>query len=152
METPLRAGADREKGVLYILAALDDSYHIFCDLYIRLLYTVRYKGQKNLRSAQMDIVVACLKDVFFIETKNWSGRYAMNLVWWFGICSSQSWAIRLITLTLFIPNKSLGENLNCNIWAVFSPPSPPFLWIVSLPSFRFPFFVIEQSPAQNRIT
>lgn len=78
MEDPLRVGAFGEKGVLDTLSVLDDSYHVFCDLYIRLPYAVRYNGQKNLRSAQMDLVVACLKGVFLIEVKNWSDRYAMN--------------------------------------------------------------------------
>ena len=70
MKDPLRAGADGEKDVLDILAVLDDSYHVFCDLHVRLPYTVRYNGQKNLRSAQMDLVVVCLKGVFLIEVKN----------------------------------------------------------------------------------
>lgn len=81
MKDPLRAGAFGEKGVLDTLAVLDDSYHVFCDLHIRLPYAVRYNGQKNLRSAQMDLVVACLKGVFLIEVKNWSDRYAMNPKW-----------------------------------------------------------------------
>ena len=81
MKDPLRAGADGEKVMLNILATLDDSYHVFCDLHVRLPYTVRYNGQKNLRSAQMDLVVACLKGVFLIEVKNWSDRYAMNPGW-----------------------------------------------------------------------
>lgn len=81
LKDPLRAGADGENDVLDVLDALDDSYHVFCNLSVRLPYTVRYRGQKNLRSAQMDLVVACLKGVFLIEVKNWSDRYVMNQVW-----------------------------------------------------------------------
>ena len=81
MNDPLRAGASGEKAVLDALSVLDDSYHVFCDLHIRLPYTVRYNGQKNLRSAQMDLVVACPKGVFLIEVKNWSDRYAANPSW-----------------------------------------------------------------------
>lgn len=81
MRDPLRMGAIGEKGVLGRLSALDDTYHVFCDLRIRLPYTVRYNGQKNLRSAQMDLVVVCPKGVFLIEVKNWSDRYAANPEW-----------------------------------------------------------------------
>lgn len=81
MRDPLRTGAIGEKGVLGRLSALDDTHHIFCDLHIRLPYTVRYNGQKNLRSAQMDLVVVCPKGVFLIEVKNWSDRYAANPEW-----------------------------------------------------------------------
>ena len=81
MKDPLRAGARGEKNVLDKLSALDDSYYVFCDLRVRLPYAVRYRGQKNLRSAQMDLVVACLKGVFLVEVKNWSDRYAMNPGW-----------------------------------------------------------------------
>lgn len=81
MNDPLRAGASGEKAVLGALAILDDSYHVFCDLHIRLPYTVKYNGRKNLRSAQMDLVVACPKGVFVIEVKNWSDRYAANPSW-----------------------------------------------------------------------
>lgn len=62
MKDPLRAGAAGEKGVLDALSVLDDSYHVFCDLHVRLPYTVRYRGEKNLRSAQMDLVVASPKE------------------------------------------------------------------------------------------
>ena len=81
MRDPLRVGAIGEKGVVDRLSVLDDAYHVFCDLRVRLPYTVRYNGQKNLRSAQMDLVVACPKGVFLIEVKNWSDRYAMNPGW-----------------------------------------------------------------------
>lgn len=81
MRDPLRTGAIGEKGVLGRLSALDDTHHVFCDLHIRLPYTVRYNGQKNLRSAQMDLVVVCPKGVFLIEVKNWSDRYAANPEW-----------------------------------------------------------------------
>lgn len=81
MRDPLRMGAIGEKGVLDRLSVLDDAYHVFCDLRVRLPYTVRYNGQKNLRSAQMDLVVVCPKGVFLIEVKNWSDRYAANPGW-----------------------------------------------------------------------
>ena len=81
MRDPLRTGAIGERGVLDRLSALDDTYHVFCDLRIRLPYVVRYNGQRNLRSAQMDLVVVCPKGVFLIEVKNWSDRYAANPGW-----------------------------------------------------------------------
>ena len=81
MRDPLRTGAIGEKSVLGRLSALDDTHHVFCDLHVRLPYMVRYNGQKNLRSAQMDLVVVCPKGVFLIEVKNWSDRYATNPEW-----------------------------------------------------------------------
>ena len=81
MKDPLRVGAAGEKGILNTLAVLDDRYHIFCDLHVRLPYTVRYRGNRNLRSAQMDLVVVCTRGVFMIEVKNWSDRYAEKPDW-----------------------------------------------------------------------
>ena len=81
MKDPLLSGAAGENGVLERLAALDDSYHVFCDLRISLPYMVRYNGQRNLMSAQMDLVVACSKGVFMIEVKNWSDEYARDPKW-----------------------------------------------------------------------
>lgn len=81
MKDPLRFGAAGENGVLERLSALDDSYYVFCDLHVRLPYVVRYRGEKNLRSAQMDLVVVCAKGVFMIEVKNWSDEYAKNPKW-----------------------------------------------------------------------
>ena len=60
------------------LLKLNDSYHILCGVRIGLPYYVTYDGQKNLRSAQMDVVVVCSKGVFMIEVKNWSDRYIQN--------------------------------------------------------------------------
>ena len=37
-----------------------------------------YNGKKNLKSAQMDLVLVCPKGVFMIEIKNWTDKYANN--------------------------------------------------------------------------
>ena len=36
---------------------------------------MKYKGKKNLKSAQMDLVVVSPKGVYMIEVKNWSDNY-----------------------------------------------------------------------------
>jgi len=77
-DNPLHAGTKGENKVIDELAKLDDNYHILCGVRIGLPYYVTYNGQKNLKSAQMDLVVVCPKGVFMIEVKNWSGRYAKN--------------------------------------------------------------------------
>jgi hypothetical protein len=45
---------------------------------MELHHWVTYNGRKNLRSAQMDLVVVCPKGVFMIEVKNWSNSFAQN--------------------------------------------------------------------------
>jgi len=72
----LRTGTYGENDVIDELAKLDDSYHILCGIEIELPYWVTYNGRKNLKSAQMDLVVVCPKGVFMIEVKNWSDKYA----------------------------------------------------------------------------
>ena len=74
----LKTGTRGENVVIEELSKLDDSYHILCGVRLSLPYTVRYNGTKNLRSAQMDIVVVCPKGVYMIEVKNWSNQYANN--------------------------------------------------------------------------
>lgn len=74
----LHAGARGENKVIECLSALSDDYHVLCGVRIGLPYVVRYNGQKNLRSAQMDFVVVSKKGVFLIEVKNWSDRYVKN--------------------------------------------------------------------------
>jgi len=69
-------GTHGENEVIDELAKLDDNYHILCGIEIELPYWVTYNGRKNLKSAQMDIVVVCPKGVFMIEVKNWSDDYA----------------------------------------------------------------------------
>ena len=77
-DNPLHAGTKGENKVIDELLKLDDHYHILCGVRIGLPYYVTYNGQKNLKSAQMDIVVVCPKGVFMIEVKNWSNNYAQN--------------------------------------------------------------------------
>ena len=72
------AGAKGENKVLARLSELSDDYHVLCGLRIGLPHTIRYRGQKNLRSAQMDFVVVSKKGVFVIEVKNWSDDYVEN--------------------------------------------------------------------------
>jgi|APSaa5957512535_1039671.scaffolds.fasta_scaffold14374_3 hypothetical protein len=77
-ENPLHAGAKGENKVIDELEKLDDSYHILCGVEVTLSRWVTYNGKKNLKSAQMDIVVVCPKGVFMIEVKNWSDNYVKN--------------------------------------------------------------------------
>jgi len=72
----LRTGTYGENDVIDELVKLDDNYHILCGIEIELPYWVTYNERKNLKSAQMDLVVVCPKGVFMIEVKNWSDKYA----------------------------------------------------------------------------
>jgi len=74
--SPLRRGVTGELKVLDVLSQLNDDFHVFCGVHVGLPYWLTYNGQKNLRSAQMDYVVASHKGVFMIEVKNWSKGYA----------------------------------------------------------------------------
>jgi len=75
---PLHAGAKGENKVIDELSKLDDSYHVLAGIDVQLARWVTYNGKKNLRSAQIDIIVVCPKGVFAIEVKNWSDNYAKN--------------------------------------------------------------------------
>lgn len=77
-ENPLHAGAKGENKVIDELSKLDDSFHILAGIEVQLLKWVTYNGKKNLRSAQMDVVVVSPKGVFMIEVKNWSDNYVKN--------------------------------------------------------------------------
>ncbi len=68
-------GTHGENDVIEELSKLDDSYHILCGVSMELHYWVTYNGRKNLKSAQMDVVVVCPKGIFMIEVKNWSDKY-----------------------------------------------------------------------------
>ena len=72
----LKTGTHGENHVIDKLSKMDDSYHILCGMEIELDYWVTYNGKKNLKSAQMDVVVVCPKGVFMIEVKNWTDKYA----------------------------------------------------------------------------
>lgn len=75
---PLHAGAKGENKVIDELEKLDDSFHVLAGVDVQLSKWITYNGKKNLRSAQMDIVVVSPKGVFMIEVKNWSDNYAKN--------------------------------------------------------------------------
>ena len=77
-DNPLHAGTKGENKVIEELIKLDDTFHVLCGVKIELDYWVTYNGKKNLKSAQMDIVVVCRKGVFMIEVKNWSDNYVKN--------------------------------------------------------------------------
>ncbi|MDH5666324.1 MAG: NERD domain-containing protein [Nitrosopumilus sp.] len=77
-ENPLHAGTKGENKVIDELSKLDDSYHVLAGIEVHLSKWVTYNGKKNLRSAQMDIIVVCPKGVFMIEVKNWSDNYTQN--------------------------------------------------------------------------
>ena len=74
----LKTGTKGENKVIDELSNLDDNYHIMCGMDIELSNWVTYNGKKNLKSAQMDIVVVCPKGVFMIEVKNWTDEYAQS--------------------------------------------------------------------------
>lgn len=74
----LRTGTRGEIKVIEEIAKLDHSHHILCGVRLWLPYYVTYNGKKNLRSAQMDLVVVSPKGVFMIEVKNWSNDFAQN--------------------------------------------------------------------------
>ncbi len=74
----LETGTKGENKVIDELSKLDDSYHILVGVDIELHNWVTYNGKKNLKSAQMDIVVVCPKGVFMIEVKNWTDEYAQR--------------------------------------------------------------------------
>jgi hypothetical protein len=71
-------GTHGENEVIEELLKLDDSYHILCGVKFQLPNYVTYNGRKNLKSAQMDVVVVCGRGVFMIEVKNWSDKYAQT--------------------------------------------------------------------------
>ena len=75
---PFYAGAKGENKVIDELSKLDDSFHVLAGIDVQLARWVTYNGKKNLRSAQIDIIVVCPKGVFAIEVKNWSNNYAKN--------------------------------------------------------------------------
>ena len=71
-------GTRGENKVIDEHSKLDDGFHILCGVDMELHHWVTYNGRKNLRSAQMDLVVVCPKGVFMIEVKNWSNSFAQN--------------------------------------------------------------------------
>ena len=71
-------GAKGENKVIQELSKLNDNYHVFCGVRLALPRAVTYRGERNLRSAQMDFVIVCPKGVFMIEVKNWSKSYAAS--------------------------------------------------------------------------
>jgi len=74
----LKTGTHGENKVIDELSKLNDSYHVMCGVEIELPNWVTYNGKKNLKSAQMDVVVVCPKGVFMIEVKNWTDEYAQS--------------------------------------------------------------------------
>jgi len=77
-DNPFHAGAHGENQVIEKLSNLSDGYHVLCGVRIELPYWVTYDGEKNLRSAQMDVVVVSTKGVFLVEVKNWSDDYVKH--------------------------------------------------------------------------
>lgn len=73
--SPFHAGASGENSVLERLSELGDGYHVLCGVRIGLPYYISYNGVKNLKSAQIDFVVASRRGVYAIEVKNWSDEY-----------------------------------------------------------------------------
>ena len=71
----LRNGAIGERKTAETLKQLDDNYHIIGGIKIRRKQYIDYNGIKNLKSAQLDLVVVGPTGIFIIEVKNWSNRY-----------------------------------------------------------------------------
>ena len=74
-DDPFHAGADGEIQVLAKLSKLSDDYHVLCGIKASLPYYTTYRGQKNLRTAQLDFIVISKKGIILIEVKNWSNQY-----------------------------------------------------------------------------
>ena len=74
-DDPFHAGAKGENQVIEKLSQLSDDYHVLYGVRIGLPYFISYKGEKNLKSAQMDFVIVSKKGVFVLEVKNWSDNY-----------------------------------------------------------------------------
>lgn len=74
VQSPEYWGAYGEIKVLQQLQKLDDRYHIMCNVDIQLRDYVRYRGERNLRSAQMDFVVVGPTGIYVLEVKNWSSE------------------------------------------------------------------------------
>jgi len=72
------AGAKGEDLALEKLKELSNEFHIFCGVNKDLKKYIRYRGGRNLRSAQMDFVVVSSRGVVLIEVKNWSKKYYQN--------------------------------------------------------------------------
>tara|TARA_Y100001936_G_C16090013_1_gene685246 strand:+ start:704 stop:1384 length:681 start_codon:yes stop_codon:yes gene_type:complete len=71
-------GALGENQVIKKLEELSDEYHVICGANIRLPYWVTYRNKKNLRSAQMDVIVVSKRGAYLIEVKNWSGGFSVK--------------------------------------------------------------------------
>jgi len=102
----LRTGTYGENDVIDELSKLDDRYHILCGVDIVLPYWVTYNGKKNLKSAQMDLVVVSPKGVFMIEVKNWTDKYANNNNKRFGPYEQTERAGRVLWIAL---QKTVGD-------------------------------------------
>ena len=68
----LRRGADGEMRTVDRLKKLSNDYHVLCGIEIRLPKYIEYNGTRNLRSAQMDVVVVGPTGLFVLEVKNWT--------------------------------------------------------------------------------
>jgi len=96
----VQKGAHGEKDVIEELSKLDDSYHVLGGVEIELPRWVTYNGQKNLKSAQMDIVVVCPKGVFMIEVKNYTDDFVRNGDWKFNPFEQTDRAGRVLWVTM----------------------------------------------------
>jgi hypothetical protein len=75
ISSPDYSGAYGELKVLKELGKLDDSYHVICDVNVSLRDYVHYRGNRNLKTAQMDFIVVGPTGIFVIEVKNWSSDH-----------------------------------------------------------------------------
>ena len=96
----LTTGTHGENDVIDELSKLDDNYHILCGVEIELPRWTTYNGEKNLKSAQMDIVVVCPKGVFMIEVKNYTDEFARAKKWKFSPYEQTDRAGRVLWITM----------------------------------------------------
>jgi len=71
IKSPEYSGAYGELQCLNELKKLDDGFHIFCNVEVNLRDYISYRKERNLKSAQMDLVVVGPTGIFVIEVKNW---------------------------------------------------------------------------------
>lgn len=68
-------GAKGELTFLQESKKLSNQFHVIPDVQIGLYNWALYKGERNLRSAQLDFVIVSVYGIWAVEVKNWSPSY-----------------------------------------------------------------------------